>query len=266
MGRGGGWAHAIASVFALLSGALAHASPWTRDPGHFFISNRAAYLVARGEPVFPDGAPQRFNRYDDDLYFEFGLTRSTMIGGKIVYGTSTYFDGLTTSTASGFSEIQGFAERQIWRNGRDAFAMSLVASVPARFDPGPRADLQRDGADVELRALYGRNLAASPFKIYMTAEIGYRRRFGSASDQIRGDVLIGARPTHRLLVLAEVFSTKAVAAPAPGGLDYDVIKLQPSLVWQASRRLSVQAGFTHEAAGRNLLLGDAWFLGLWTSF
>ncbi|HXI87036.1 MAG TPA: hypothetical protein VNH64_06225 [Parvularculaceae bacterium] len=258
---------AVLFVFALLTAAPgAAASPWTRDPGRLFVSTRTDYFLAHGEPVFPNAPARRFSRYDQDAYVEYGIARSTMLGAKVVYGTSTYSDGLTTATASGFSEVEGFVQRQVWRTERDAFAVKITLALPTEFATTPRPDLRRDGADLEIRALYGRNLIAAPVKAYASAEVAYRRRFGAASDQARADFLIGVEPSRRVLILLEALSTKAIGPAASGGGDYDIVKLQPSFVWRLARRWAFQAGLTHEAAGRNLILGDAWFAGLWTSF
>lgn len=247
--------------------ATAEASPWIRDKGRLFISTRTDYFIAEADEAAMAGAgPVRFERYDSDTYLEFGLTPSLMIGAKAVYGTSTYFDGTTLSQASGFSEIEGFVQRALWRNARQTLSVKLAGAAPASFVGGPRPDLQRDSADVELRALYGRNLSFSPFKLYATAEAGYRRRFGAGADELRADLLLGAEPARAALILCEVLVVKSLRNEDPGGADYDVVKIQPSLVWRAGRRWSLQAGLAHEPAGRNLLLGDAYFVALWTTF
>lgn len=252
---------------ALTLFTAANASPWGREEGGLFLSSRASYFRAEATgPAAIGAAPEKYERYDSDTYLEYGLSASTMIGAKVVYGTSTYFDGYASATGSGFSEIEGFIQRTLWRGENEVLSLKLAGAAPSGFEAGPRPDLQRDGADLELRALYGRNLLITPFKLYATAEAGYRRRFGDSADQLRADFALGAEPAKNALLLCEVYATKSLRNEDPGGADYDVLKIQPSLIWRAGRRWSLQAGVTHEAAGRNLLLGDTYFISLWTTF
>ncbi len=259
---------ARACMCAAAAGAVtqASASPWGREPGRLFLSTRADYFLARAEADDPMATgPIRFERYETNNYAELGVGWKTTIGAKAVYGSSTFFDGFSAFSASGFSEIEAFAQREILRSSSHVLALRLAGAAPVRFSTGVRPDSASDGADIEARIVYGRNLMARPIKMFATGEVGYRRRFGSGADQIRADFLVGVEPSRRILALVDLFSTVSIGA-ATGGADYDVIKVQPSLVWRTTKRWSLQAGVTHEAWGRNLLLGDTYFLSLWTQF
>lgn len=245
----------------------ASASAWARKSGELFISSKAEYFVARADrPTAPFLQPARFERYDNDTYTEFGLTKTITVGGKAIYGSSNFFDGAAARTASGFSEIEGFVQFEAMRNRLGVFSIKLAGAAPSRFETGERPGLVNDGADVEARVLYGRNILRHPFKLFANVEAGYRKRFGSAADQIRADLLIGAAPSKRILLLAEILSSTSLRNESLGGADYDVMKIQPSAIWRVSKRYSLRAGMTHEMAGRNLLLGDAYFIGLWSVF
>jgi len=255
-----------AGVWAMAT-TFASASPWGRDPGSFFLSTRGDYFTARADADDPMATGQiRFERYQTDNYAELGVGWKTTLGAKAVYGTSTFFDGFSAFSASGFSEIEAFAQREILRSDNHVLALRLAGAAPVRFATGARPGFASDGADIDARVLYGRNLMARPIKIFATGEAGYRRRFGSGADQIRVDFLVGVEPSRRILALVDLFSTVSLGAAAPGGADYDIVKVQPSLVWRATKRWSLQAGVTHEAWGGNLLLGDTYFLSLWTQF
>lgn len=265
------WGRPLVLVCIAASGAamtsLARASPWSREDDRLFIATRVDYFVAIADaPIPPKTNPPRFERVETHAYFEFGLTRRTMIGGKFIYGSSEYDDGFVATAGSGFSEIEGFVQRELLRNNRHALSVRLAAGAPMLLETGARPGLHSNGADLEARVLYGRDLTLKPFKIYATAEAGYRRRFGDAADQIQADFLVGVEPLKNLLILTQAFSTVSLRNEDFGGADYDVVKVQPSIVWRLSRRWSLQAGVSHEAAGRNILLGDAYFFGFWTVF
>lgn len=256
-------------AFAALWGAgAAQASPWPRPDDEILIVSRADYfesdlgeLSVSGEPV--EG---RFQRIESNTYAEFGLTEDLTVGGKVFYGTSWLTRGADVETASGFTEIEGFAHYQVFKSGRHVGSVKMAAGLPASFKSGARPELQSNGVDVELAALYARELVLSPVRIYAAAEIGYRKRFSASADQARLVTTLGAEPSERWLILLDTYSVKSVENERAGGADFDIVKIQPSLVWRATRRFHVQAGVTEEIAGRNIALGRTYFLGVWTRF
>ncbi|GAB4529280.1 MAG: hypothetical protein Kow00133_18090 [Amphiplicatus sp.] len=259
-------------VYAFLIAAAgaadaACASPWGREAGELFLSTRTDYFRAEAAAEAPDAlGPVFFERVESHLYGELGLPRRLMVGGKVVYGSSTFFDGYSAFAADGVSEIEGFIQGELRRGDRGVLALRLAGAAPARFEAGARPGFESDGVDVEARLLYGRNLALRPIKIFAAAEAAYRRRFGAAADQLRADLLVGVAPLSRLMFLAESFAVKGVGAAGPGGADFDIVRLQASAAWRATRRWTVQAGVSSEIAGRNVLTGEAYFLSLWTWF
>ncbi|MCK5747796.1 MAG: hypothetical protein KAH44_16375, partial [Oricola sp.] len=122
------------------------------------------------------------------------------------------------------------------------------------------------GVDVELAGLYGRNIVFAPVKIFTAAELGYRRRFGDGADVIRGHATLGAQPSRHWMLLLEGFSTVSMRNEDEGGADYDIVKIQPSVVYKFNRRWAVQAGMNEEVLGRNLSKGRTFFVGLWSEF
>jgi len=217
--------------------------------------------------VIPGGVLEdRFERIESNFYVEYGLTRKTTMGAKALYGTSWQTRGATTETASGFSEIEGFVQRQVFRTSAHVGAVKLMAARPSDFSSGVRSGLQSDGFDLEAQFGYGRTVKTEPFKVFITGAAGYRRRFGDAADQIRLNASIGVEPSKRFLFLIESFSTISVRNHDAFGADYDIVKIQPSIVWRISPRFSAQAGLSEEVAGRNLALGRTFFIGLWTRF
>ena len=267
MGSGGSnsaYARVAARVVAAAAAATsaAHASPWGRPDGEFLIVSRAEYF--RADLGASD--PGEFRRFESNTYLEFGVTDAVTIGGKAIYGTSWLTDATGTQTASGFSEIEGFAQYRFLDTGDHVASARLAVARPAAFQSGARANLQSDSVDAEAAVLYGRNLVLKPVKIFAAAEAGYRLRFGDAADEIRTQATIGAEPGERWLFLLESFATVSMRNEDAGGADYDVVKIQPSLVYRFSRRWTVQAGMTEEIAGRNLALGRTFFIGLWSAF
>ncbi len=257
----------IAGILAVWPLA-APASPWPRGENNVFISSRANYFRATGDFLgsTPGETSDRFERYETDTYLEYGLSDRYTIGGKIVYGTTTVGNRFETVTDSGFSEIEGFLQRQLWGGEKGVGAVNLTFARPSRFDAGVRQSVQSDGPALEARFLYGRDFIERPVKIYAAAEIGYRRQFQDAADQARSQFTLGVEPVPRFLFLLQSFNTVSVRNETNAGADFDVYQVAPSLVWRAGRRWSVQAGVIHEYAGRNLERGTTYSIGLWTAF
>lgn len=242
------------------------ASPWGRNAGELFVSNKSNYFIATSaapDPLTQDAL--RFERIDADLYVEWGAGWGLTAGGKAIFGTSTFFDGVSTTSATGVVEFEGFLQGLLSKSEHDALSLRVASAKPTRFQSGSRPDLASDGVDAEVRVLYGRDLILRPIKVFATVETGYRRRFGPGADQIRADTLIGLE-RGRNLFLVEALTTKSVGAALAGGTRYDLVRLQATAVRRLGKRTSLQIGVAREAAGRGVLRGDGVFVGFWAEF
>lgn len=255
------------ALAALISSPQSEASPWPREKSRLFVSTKANYFAATGAAALPGAtAPAQFERFDSDLFVEYGLGRRVTLNAKVVYGQAEFFDGFERKRVDGFAEFEGGVQYAIFRRRADALAVKATGVTPTRFENGGRPGVVSDGVDAEVRVLYGRNLFNRPIKAYATGEAAYRRRFGDGADQARADIVLGLEPTRRILALIEAQSRLSLRNEASGGADYDVLIVQPSIVWRAKRRWSLQAGASLEVAGRNLDRGSGYFLALWSEF
>ena len=258
-------------VLAALGATTASASPWARAQGEGLVISQTSYFTSR-QDASSDGeiVSQRFERFETDLYLEYGLTSSITIGGKAVYGASRLNRGGTIENASGVSEYGGFAQYQVLRNDRDAASIRIGASSASSLDDGARAGTANDGVDADIAFLYGRNFNIAPFGVFAAADVGYRRRFGDAADQIRLQADLGAKPGKRWMILVQSFGEFSLSNETDGGADFDIVKINPSVVRRfgdpEKGRWSLQIGYSEEIAGRNVALGRRAFLSIWTAF
>jgi hypothetical protein len=252
----------------LVASSAAVASPWARENNELLIISRADYFKADLGPVntINGVVDSRFERFMSNTYVEYGLTDKITIGGKALYGTSWLTRGDATETTSGFSEVETYIQHQVFRSPIHAGAVRLAAARPANFSSGARPELQSNGVDMDVSALYGRNIITTPLKIFTTTEVGYRKRFSDSADHIRMDATIGFEPSDRFLVLFDFFSTVSMQNENVGGADFDIVKIQPSLLWRATRRWAFQVGMTEEVTSRNISTGRTYFFGLWSRF
>lgn len=249
---------ALAAAAAVFGGA-AQASPWNRPDGRYFVASRFDYFQS-STPV------SRYSRYGSDLYAEYGLTAGWMLSGKLAYGTSISQSAFGDAVRTGIGEAEFSFQRQLLRGPRSAAALSVSGAWTERLANGARAAFGGHEADVEVRALYGRELALQPIRTFTVGEIAYRRRFDNAADQIRADALVGIEPSRRFLILLEARSQISLRNPGPLGDDYDVIKARSSVVWRLTPRWALVAGGEKEFAARGIAPGTSVHVGVWSEF
>lgn len=258
----------LALVACILCSSPALASPWGQQDGAVLVITRVDYFRARLSPLTSQNANERrrFERFETNNYVEFGLSGRTTLGAKVVYGSSTLTTDLGPITQSGFSEIEIFSQRSVRQSQNSIVGIQFTAGVPASFGSGVRDTLSNDGVDLELSGLFGVTLANAPLKVFAAAESGFRKRTGAAADQLNSQLTIGIEPNDRWLLLADLFSTISTRNERAGGADFDIVKIQPALVYRASNRWSFELGVNQEILGRNVATGRTIFVGLWSRF
>ena len=248
-----------AIALAAMCATPAAASPWNRDDGRLFIATTSEFYQSK-TPI------SRYWRADADTYIEFGITPNWMTGGRFSYGTSNSETLNGAFTESGINETSLYLQRQIKRGSRSASAVKITAARAGRLSVDAQTGIPSPNMEAEVRGLYGRDLLLEPFKIFATAEVAYRRRFGGDADQIRTDLLVGVEPTKRLLILLEGQSIVSLQNETAGFADYDLYKGQGSIVWKVGRKWSIVGGARKEFQTRNIVPGTAYFVGVWTTF
>ena len=242
------------------AGGGAEASAWNKHAGEVFLLNRLDYFASSLD------TGGRLDRIETHLFSEIGVTSRLTAGVKAIYGTSWTSEPFGDRAGTGLSVLEGSLQAQLRRTERDAIAFRVTAGAPTFESAGVRPDIATQGAEVEYRALYGRRLTLAGRELTLIAEAALRDRFAGDADQVRLDTLAGWRPRDRLWLLVETFSARSLENATKGGADFDLYKVQPSIVWRLTNRFALQAGLNHEFASRNVSRGDTAFVGLWSSF
>ena len=261
-------AMALIFVVAFSLGETAAASAWGRRGGELFVLTRADVFEARGSFLassFLDGE-DRFRRLESNFYTEYGLTDRLTLGGKLVYGESRITGARETIAARGVTVAEAFVQQKVWSPGNSVGAVRVGVAIPASFDSGVRRELLSEGADVELRALYGHssNLFGAP--VFGSFESAYRKRISNSADQAIVDATLGVEPHRMMLFLLRSSNTVSIRNESESGADFDIYRIQPSLVIGPRNRFSLEVGFISEYAGRNFDRGNTYFVGIWSRF
>lgn len=258
-------------VRGLLGGALAVGicpaqAAWTAKQGTgLVIPSYTYYRAARDRDANGHGAGRKaYVKNEFRLYSVYGWTDAITLGldgaARRVRDRAEGAQGEDLD----WSEVATFTRFRLYRWPRAVLSLQPLVYVPRKHDGG--ADLRRDAdkPELELRALYGRNFTLFGRDGFAEAECGYRHRLGDAGDQVRLDGTFGLHVRPRLSVLAQSFNIVSTRRPRDDGPpDYDLYKVQLSVVYDITARWAVQAGGFAEFAGRNTGLGRAGFLALW---
>lgn len=188
-----------------------------------------------------------------------------MTAGKLVYSTAITETPDFSSTRSAIGEANFQIQRQLFYKEHSAAAVQFAGLWSSSLEDGSRAGTLSSNWGGEIRALYGRDIILKPFKIFSTIEAGYQRRFGGDADRARIDALIGIEP-GRWLFLVEAQSTISIRNNEFGFQDFDLVKGQASVVWNASKRWSFVIGARKDLAARNYPPGAGVFVGVWSKF
>lgn len=242
---------------------------WTQRRGTFLVIPSLFHYVADRQLDAAGHASRRPPYIKDELrlYSVYGLTDSLTLG---VDGAARRVqDALPgeTQEPANWSETSLFVRYRV-----AAWANSVVSVQPLVYLPrskGSTGDLGRetDTAQAEFRVLYGTNYHLFQRDGFAITELGFRRRFGPAADQMRFDSTVGVRVWPRVLFLLQSFNTKSLRAPDASGLpNYDLYKAQVSAVRDLTPHVAVQFGAFTEYAGRNTGAGRAGFVALWLRF
>ena len=266
MGRRQKWlGTAIISLMVYCLVPAVMASPWGRGEDSFFLLSRADYFRAKGDFLASSEEKDLFERLENHTYFEFGLAKRITLGGKVVYGSSILSNDFENRSGTGFSQIEAFLQYQVIQMGRTVGAIQILADAPQTLGAGTRPDIANNGPGSELRFLYGRSFPINQGNLFVAAEAAYHKNWGARADQILFDARVGYEPSKYWLILLESFNAQSLRNEDMGGSDFDAYKIQPSIVWRVTPRWALQAGVTHEYEGRNLALGNTFFIGLWSS-
>lgn len=268
------WIFALAAVWP----SPATAGPWSPQRGHGQVivtfssyDTRETFTQSRDrEPFEFDG---RFDKVEVNPYVEVGITdRLTFVGSTfIVRSEFANSFGATSNAGIGDSTL-GLRYRLTTTDRPVIVAVQGVVKAPTTDDGEP--NLGNEQVDLDGRLVIGGSLGKSSTPPFWTVESGFRYRAEGPADEIRLEGTIGAYPHRRLLLLGQAFATiglknndQLLAGLDPTlSPDYDLLRVQGSVVVSIAGRSRVQAGAFVHAAGRNTGAGSGFLVSWWQQF
>ena len=203
--------------------------------------------------------------------------RKILASGYLEYGWRSW---LTLVAAPTLARENGVAANQVTGSDGSAFGARLllygrpgqVVSLQALVQPplgGDRAtQLATGGARAlatDIRVQFGKSLALGAWPAFVDVAPGVRLRADPFPNEARLDFAFGFRPVPRLMFLLQDFSSLApTRGPAVQRTAYS--KVQGSLVYDLTRRWSVQLGVLRTITGRNAVRETGPLAALWVRF
>ncbi|MEO6326615.1 MAG: hypothetical protein ABIT01_05170 [Thermoanaerobaculia bacterium] len=251
---------------------VARAEAWPRETGQLYayfgattFSSSTIYDVAGNKGPFPG---RSFKESGDNSYLELGLSeRFTFVG--TIPRRKVKAEGLFNDfTSQGLADLDVRLRYSIpIREGLFA-AVEGGAFVPLGYDRQDFPELGSGHTDALVNGSLGLSLPFLP-QGFLNADVGYRFRGGEIANEIPYALKVGAFPHPRVGVFLFARGWKSTAdfsrvAETAGFLVSDSERLSAGgeLYLKVSRHFDVNGAWSHVVAGRNVLAGDTFMLGV----
>lgn len=274
MGKRLMWMAALAVVWV----RPAAAGPWTPERGHGQVivtfgaySTRETFTESGDRSRFGDDG--RFRKAEINPYLELGVTdRLTFITNTFIV-SSEYANAFGAQDNSGLGDSTiGLRYRLTDTSGPVLAAVQGLVKLPTAGRGQPQ--LGNRQTDVDGRLVIGGSLGRSSRPPFWTVEGGFRYRAEGPADELRFEGTLGAYVHSHVMLLGQVMATKGLKNndQVLAGLDptlspnYDLTRVQGSVVVSLAARSRLQAGAFSHAAGRSTGAGGGFLVAFWQTF
>lgn len=253
----------LAVCFCAAACRPAAAGAWNRLAGEGLIITD--YTLGSGTDYF-DGqgrlAPARaYTKSELAAYLEYGATDSL----TLIARPSLDAVRVGSPDAGRYSGPGATAAGVQWQAlvfGPAVLAVQGTFSLPGSAARANAALVGNTAREGDFRLLAGAGLPL-PFEPFLDLQAGVRLRTGGAAAQGHGDVTFGLRPSDRLLVLLQSFTTMPAG---PGDLRARYTRVAATGVYALTRAWALQVGTFTTAWGRDALRERGFTVGIWRYF
>lgn len=256
-------------AFALGGPLPAWAGAWNEGEGHWLDVNTLSYYAVTTDGYNQLGQKSGSGRYQQieiNPYIEYGLTDKWTIGIQPRVQEIQQSNLPGTARAFGLVQFNTFVRFQLYRDNWNAWALQEQVDFSG-VQTGTEPQLVQPNTEYETRLLYGRNFdLPGNWNGFADLEAAYRFETQGWANQIRLDIAVGVHPRPGWMILAQSLNTIGVTTPAPGQPDYNLYRVELSVVHELTPHIAVQIGAWHDAGGRDISLGNAGIVALWFRF
>jgi len=282
---------ALALGLATVAATPCFAGAWVQDDGAGLAilkashSDGGAVYNSHGQDQnFPDAGRSRQDQVN--LYAEYGLNADLTLVGNFYFSKVGY----RNDSGYGNQHTTGWADQEIGlryrldpdgREGPWQGALQVLALIPgySRQNAADRDHpaLGQGDYGAELRYSAGRGYRAGTLDGYVDLGAAVRLRGGDSADEARVDISSGLALAPRWMLIGELNVIQGLGngngpnpVYAPGtpirGNNFDLTKLQASLLHTLPGGTQLQFGYQQPVAGRNTGGAGGPFVAAWWRF
>jgi hypothetical protein len=258
--------------FIIATGLMSYATTaiagaWTLDEGtgQLLVTGTAM----QSSRVFSTGSDLRpiphYNKDEAQALIEYGVTNwfTAMLAPSLQHvDIAPPFNAARSGL--GYTDLGGRVK--IWSDASWMLSGQVLLRVPGTRDFSNPAAIGYTDPEVDIRGLVGYSFNVGTMPSFVGVEVAQRFRIGGPPDEFRTDVTFGVNVTDRWLLLAQSFNVISEGAGTWGFGSFAYHKLQLSVVYALTPRLSLQLGGYSTYWGRNALQENALVTGVWAKF
>ncbi len=257
----------LMAVALLDSAGAAQAGAWAQRKGatqviatsQFSDSTRAFDLNGRLVPVVA------WRKFELGVHIEYGLSPTvTLLASPVLEDVS--IKGFAPGAYRGLESLEVGARIEMARLGEVVFAAQALGKIPGATNRSNTALAGATACEAEARLLAGYSFTLWDRPAFADGEIAWRARNGGNPGEARLELTIGVHLTEQAQLLMQSFNAATTGRGSPSYPDERWSKLQPSLVYEIARGLSLQAGAFITLAAVNARREQGALLAVWKTF
>ncbi len=263
-------------ALALFGDQLAFAGAWTQENQGYYFKLSSHFVQAKhdydevGNRILKAGSGQ-LTEFDIRGYLEYGirngLTLVVSAPYSRLYDVRTFSNGIARERRSGFGDFEIRLKKRLYKGNRIVISAAGGGKVPLWYqdDPDTRVPLSSKNSDQDMRLLAGVSLYH--YGVYITSELGYRKRGGVFSDELFFSFEAGLT-VGRFLVKGYLagIQSRGVCDVTSGEVnligDQDILKLSPGVIYRLKEGIELSLELNHTAAGCNTSAGSQYSVGI----
>lgn len=268
-------------VFYFVPISEVFAASWNLEKGksQFIITNSFYQTEEFFDKTSNKKKQPEFTKFESDYLYEYGYNDYITIGFHPRLQRISQETSGKKLVDSGLSSLDAFARIGLIKKSNllykdDGFVFSLQPLLKLSPPNAKNKDFSvtSDQWDFEMRTLTGYSFKYFDNYHFVNAEMGYRLRDGEPSNEVFFDGTLGVRFRGTYMFLGQIFyttsiqedSNKSVSIANP--LDYELTKVQFSVVKEINKKYSLQLGVFKNIDGENTGVGNGGLLSLWINF
>jgi protein XagA len=203
-----------------------------------------------------------YSKYEIAPYAEYGLTEAITIGGGLALKQSSNAFG--DKNKYGLDDLSVFIRSYLYEGsiaGDDSLVISAQPGLYLPFKLEGEIN-QQSGLSPSLKL----NMGYGTRDYFAEFMLGYEYWKGSDSDRIVTQISVGYDLTDNFTYLAQLFTTNITSDNYSSNGNYDLAKIQSSLIWKYDESVYHQFGVTYDVSGKNTGAGYGFLYSVWYKF